>query len=610
MKNNKTTIIILFLSILLASFSFNSPTAKPQEDDKTVFKVGWQSLGGISALDPVLFLGTYNDLTILEQTVEGLFRYDFFQHKYVPELATGIEITNQTSAKYYLRQNVTFHDGTPFNASAVKWNFERCNNITFPTDAPYHDVYYKPADKFRNYSTAEWNLDWVPMGEDVAIVNKTIIIDEFTIQINFNLPSNFYFTKRKWGFISPTFYAGNETQGVEGHENLVATGPFKYILYDPFDNIVRFEKYEKYWNVSAPRVDELILVFFPTVQIGEAALFSGEIDMLIGLGEFDYEAIEADPDLEIMQYEEYPHMGHQHMLIMSLNVYPLGIRKAMSFAYDYDLLINSALGGYPIRGGGVIPRPLNYYNSSIDIPYRNLSIARQIMIDEGFAPPEASGWTDEEWEFKADNEPLYIFDLIWQEQDKDIRDVLEQSAREIGIQLNDTQVTPDEWVQLIFVQYEVRNSPAWVLVTYGIGGGPDPWGALLTLYESTQFLNTANITDPEIDNWIWQSFVLNDTSDPSKQELANLVVDKIQNEIYPKLWLFHPQMVAGRNKKWGGFTRIRFYYFADIHLKPEVPVEFLIPGIPLRVLGFVTGMSVLILIGKNYKRIKIKSFIK
>jgi hypothetical protein len=142
-----------------------------------------------------------------------------------------------------------------------------------------------------------------------------------------------------------------------------------------------------------------------------------------------------------------------------------------------------------------------------------------------------------------------------------------------------------------------------------MGEGPDPWGLLLTFYESTQVLNWANVTDPDIDNWTWYNFVLNDTSTPSRQDIANLFTDKIQNEIYPMLWLYHPQRMAAINKKWDGFTRIRFYYYADIHLRDTGTSDVTIPGYTLETLGSFSAVTIFILMvrWKKRKKLKIKS---
>ncbi len=56
----------------------------------------------------------------------------------------------------------------------------------------------------------------------------------------------------------------------------------------------------------------------------------------------------------------------------------------------------------------------NYYNASINIPYRNLTIARQTMIDGGFVGSEADGWTNEKWIEVAESEsPLNVFKFMF-----------------------------------------------------------------------------------------------------------------------------------------------------------------------------------------------------
>ena len=136
-----------------------------------------------------------------------------------------------------------------------------------------------------------------------------------------------------------------------------------------------------------------------------------------------------------------------------------------------------------------------------------------------------------------------------------------------------------------------------------MGDGPDPWGLLMVFYESTQFLNFANVTDSEIDDWLWHNWVLNDTTTPSRQDLANLMADKVQNEIFPYIWLYHPPRIAAINRKFDGFMRIRFYYFADVHLRAETPAPpVVIPGYSVETLGFAAGIAILSVVYKKKKK--------
>jgi peptide/nickel transport system substrate-binding protein len=88
------------------------------------------------ALDPHAVTAV-NDFRILMNVYDGLVRYASGTLEVEPALATSWEISDDgTVYTFTLREGVTFHDGSPFNAEAVVFNFERMLN----DDHPYHDT--------------------------------------------------------------------------------------------------------------------------------------------------------------------------------------------------------------------------------------------------------------------------------------------------------------------------------------------------------------------------------------------------------------------------------------------------------------------------------------
>ena len=88
------------------------------------------------SLDPAAVTAV-NDFRILVNLYEGLTRYKDGTLQPEPALATDWEISEDgTVYTFTLREGVTFHDGTPFNAEAVKFNFDRM----LDENHPYHDT--------------------------------------------------------------------------------------------------------------------------------------------------------------------------------------------------------------------------------------------------------------------------------------------------------------------------------------------------------------------------------------------------------------------------------------------------------------------------------------
>lgn len=88
------------------------------------------------ALDPAAVTAV-NDFRILMNVYDGLVRYKDGTLEVEPALATDWTISEDgTEYTFNLREGVTFHDGSPFNAEAVKFNFDRM----LDEGHPYHDT--------------------------------------------------------------------------------------------------------------------------------------------------------------------------------------------------------------------------------------------------------------------------------------------------------------------------------------------------------------------------------------------------------------------------------------------------------------------------------------
>jgi peptide/nickel transport system substrate-binding protein len=162
---------------------------------------------------------------------------------------------------FKLRSGVKFHDGTPFNAQAVKENFDRQKD---------------PANKCR-------------CAFYIAFIHDVQAPDELTVVYNLNDPSvnlASLLTVQSSNFVvqSPTAW---KTKGDDYNRNPVGTGPYILKSWNAGDRMV-LEKNPDYWNKGHPYLDRIILKPLPDAQSRFASLQSGEADII-----WDDE---ADPD--------------------------------------------------------------------------------------------------------------------------------------------------------------------------------------------------------------------------------------------------------------------------------------------------------------------------
>src|SRR5260221_10230066 len=178
---------------------------------------------------------------------------------------------------FKLRPGVKFHDGTPFNAQAVKENFDRQKD---------------PANKCR-------------CAFYIAYIKDARASDELTLVYNLNdpqvnLPALMSYASQNNAIQSPTAW---KTKGEDYNRNPVGTGPFVLKSWTAGDRMV-LERNPDYWDKDRIYLDRIVLKPLPDAQSRFASLQSGEADII-----WDDEAsadniqrAEKDPKLKVHTY--------------------------------------------------------------------------------------------------------------------------------------------------------------------------------------------------------------------------------------------------------------------------------------------------------------------
>jgi len=185
-------------AILVAS---GSPGPATAQTPPGVLIVG--QIAEPKSLDPAAVTAV-NDFRILVNVYEGLTRYKWGTLEVEPALATDWSISdNGTEYTFTLRDGVTFHDGTPFNAEAVKFNFDRM----LDENHPYH------------------NTGPFPLSFFFGAVESTEVVDDMTVKFTLNAPYAPFLSNLAYPtglIVSPTAV---KAHGKEFGRNPVGTGP-------------------------------------------------------------------------------------------------------------------------------------------------------------------------------------------------------------------------------------------------------------------------------------------------------------------------------------------------------------------------------------------------
>jgi peptide/nickel transport system substrate-binding protein len=178
----------------------------------------------------------------------------------VPVLATKWTLIPPTTFRFELRRNVTFHNGAPFNAEAVRYSMAR---------------------------VVEKNLALTTfIGAD-----STTVVDEFTVDItptqtNLRLPEQI--SHPNFSIVAP---------GTIPNDKPVCTGPFEFVDYTPNDHLTA-KRNENYWGEKA-KLRQLTFRFIPDQNTRRLALESGDVDGVYFLPPQQAASVKARPGLKL-----------------------------------------------------------------------------------------------------------------------------------------------------------------------------------------------------------------------------------------------------------------------------------------------------------------------
>jgi len=312
------------------------------------------------SLDPAAVTAV-NDFRILVNVYEGLVRYKPGTLEVEPALATDWKISGDgTEYTFHLREGVTFHDGTPFDAAAVKFNFDRMLN----EDHPYHDTGPFPLAFF------------------FSAIAETQVVDDVTVKFRLNAPYAPFLSNLAYPtglIVSP---AAVEQYGADFGRHPTGTGPFSFAEWRSNEAVV-IERNAGYWG--DPAGTEAV-VFRPITDANTrvAEMLAGGIDMMVevpptSLGQF------AGDRFKVVE-QAGPHLW---FLILNAKEGPFAkkaVRQAANYAINREAIVNDVLEGTAEVAAGPTPPAFAWaYDASLaPYPY-DPEKAKALMAEAGIA---------------------------------------------------------------------------------------------------------------------------------------------------------------------------------------------------------------------------------
>lgn len=268
-----------------------------------------------------------------------------------------------TEFTFALRQGVTFHDGTAFDAAAVKFSLERTKEIN-----PF-------------------------MQATLGLIRDITVTGPLEVKISLRQPMPVFLSllaQPQAAIVSPAAVARH---GTRFNVNPVGTGPFRFRSYTRDTNVL-LERNPGYFR-GTPRLARIIYRVIPDASTRRLELENGGIDIsqqnaqLASIATEDVRAFRSNSAIEVI---EVPSQIIRQLEFNNNNpnspVRDVRVRRAIAHAIDYDGLINGVLGGTANRVYG--PLPTNSW--AFDPRVREQAIAhnpqraRELLAEAGHRP--------------------------------------------------------------------------------------------------------------------------------------------------------------------------------------------------------------------------------
>ena len=422
----------------------------------------------------------------------------------VPQLATGYEWADPTHLVLHLRSGVTFQDGEPFDAEAVKYKLTR-------------DLTMKGSMR---------------AGEINAIQTITVR-DPMTVELALKQPSSgllAQLTDRAGIMIAPK---AAEAAGDKFGLHPVCAGPFMFDSRVPQDRIV-LKRFPNYWNPGAIHLDEVVYMPQPNGAVRLANLQAGALDLVEFIAPTDVAAVRADPKLKLAIGDS---LAYQGITINTGNgpadKTSIGqdalVRHAFELSIDRKALIEVVYGGLFTPTAQANPPSSPYYVADVQPPARDVAQARALLKQAGVPLPVPVT-------LMAPNNP----DL--QQADE----VIQAMAQEAGF---DVKLQSLEFASSLQAGYSGNFN------TYNIAwsGRADPDGNLWPFLHTTGTFNYGHYGSPAMDALLDRARLTPDVA--ARKALYRQVVELERTDL-PLIYLWTPKNVVGMRRQVNGFTQV------------------------------------------------------
>jgi glutathione transport system substrate-binding protein len=448
------------------------------------------------------------DFSIERPIYEGLVGFNH-NGKLVPELATSWMASDDAKTfTFTLRQGVTFQDGTPFDADAVK---------------TYFDWAKDPANHFVRESL-------------YSVIDHIDVLSKYKVRFVLGEPFGamlFNFAHPAGRIVSP---AAIKKYGKDVAKHPVGTGPFEFVSWTPGQQVV-LKANPNYWG-DAPKVSKLVLKLVPNAATRMAMLQSGEAQFIEDLPPQLIATVKNDSNLKVVAQPSI----YVRYMAMNTQIKPFNnplVRQALNYAVNKKTIINVVDKGYSTELTAPIAKQIIGYSAQQPYPY-DVEKAKQLLTKAGYP----DGFT-----FTLDSLNSTVYHTLDQ--------VIQQMLAKVNVTVKLNPMESGTFNTEVFKPLNETKLQA-VLIGWSPSTGDADWG-LRPLFAKSSWppalFNLSFYDNDQVNKLLKEGL---STGNQDARDAAYAKAEKIIWDDAPWVFLGSPYNIAGESAKLSGV-----YYLPD-----------------------------------------------
>jgi peptide/nickel transport system substrate-binding protein len=398
-----------------------------------------------------------------------------------PHLAESWEVSDDgLTYTFKLREGVKFHDGTELTAEDVAYSMDRMLSLG------------------KGFS-------W--LWQDVLDVGDVEVIDDYTVAFNLNEAYGpFLSTLVQFFVVNKDLLVANQQDGDYGeygdygqaflNQQDAGSGPYYVDVYEPGTKTV-FRKFDDYWGGWEPgQVTEATFLIVSELATQKLMLQKGEVDFIEQwhsvesfeeLKQADGVVVEEDPNVQLFflsMHNGNPPFDNED------------VRKAVSYAFDYDTAGNVIFGG-AAQARGSVPLLLPGHNLDATQYTYDLEKAKEHLAASGIDPSQY---------------PLSYVYVSGLESEEKIGLLLQSNLKELGFEV---EMQPEPWGRMVELVSQPDTAPHFMAI-FHTAKYPSPDGHTYLMFHPNAwgtYMSSSFYENPEVSELLDKARAATDTEE-------------------------------------------------------------------------------------------------